>query len=184
MSLSQQFAILNSSNQCDVAHFVIYEQSIVISVFHTFSSIPALITIIINKILARFNAADRCILSVLCTTDWCWCERLLIHCSSSGLLRKNRTQKQHLSAYSQFGRRFIEMNTKRGEKPSFFLLCFLLFIGSAFPSLAPSVLSIFLSLSLCLDGWQRVAACCGQANYLHNYDLPLNHMILYLGVGN
>lgn len=34
------------------------------------------------------------------------------------------------------------------------------------------------------DGCQGVAACCGQANYLHNYDLPLNHMILYLGVGN
>lgn len=44
----------------------------------------------------------------------------------------------------------------------------------------------FSSSSLCLppDGWQRVAACCGQANYLHNYDLPLNHMIPYLGVGN
>lgn len=34
------------------------------------------------------------------------------------------------------------------------------------------------------DGCQGVAACCGQANYLHNYDLPLNHMILYLDVGN
>lgn len=40
------------------------------------------------------------------------------------------------------------------------------------------------SRSLPPDGWQRVAACCGQANYLHNYDLPLNHMIPYLGVGN
>lgn len=44
--------------------------------------------------------------------------------------------------------------------------------------------SLSLSPSLSPDGWQRVAACCGQANYLHNYDLPLNHMILYLDVGN
>lgn len=48
----------------------------------------------------------------------------------------------------------------------------------------PSQCPQHLSLSLYLDGWQRVAACCVQANYLHNYDLPLNHMILYLGVGN
>lgn len=64
---------------------------------------------------------------------------------------------------------------------------FLLFLllRSAFPSLL-NVLSssLFLYIYLCLDGWQRVAACCVQANYLHNYDLPLNHMILYLGVGN
>lgn len=53
-------------------------------------------------------------------------------------------------------------------------------------SLARSLLMFLLlpSLALSPDGWQRAAACCGQANYLHNYDLPLNHMILYLGVGN
>lgn len=39
-------------------------------------------------------------------------------------------------------------------------------------------------LSLSPDGWQRAAACCGQANYLHNNDLPLNHMILYLSASN
>lgn len=27
------------------------------------------------------------------------------------------------------------------------------------------------------DGRYNKAACCGQANYLSNYDLPLNHMI-------
>lgn len=76
---------------------------------------------------------------------------------------------------------------------TFFSNCphsFILHFSHPYPLLPPP-LSLFgtprfSSSSLCLppDGWQRVAACCGQANYLHNYDLPLNHMIPYLGVGN
>lgn len=52
-----------------------------------------------------------------------------------------------------------------------------------YPPLSPHSSPFSLSLSLQM-GWQRAAACHGQANYLHNYDLPLNHMIPYLGVGN
>lgn len=33
------------------------------------------------------------------------------------------------------------------------------------------------------DGRYNKAACCGQANYLSNYDLPLNHMIFLQSCG-
>lgn len=167
--------------ECSVAPFVIYEPSIVISLFHTFSSIPALIPIIYKEDLGKMQLCS------LLYLDWFAHNRMVSVGKAANKQMTSRTQKQHWSA-------FIEMKTTCGEKPWLFFsnLCFLLFIRSAFPSLAPSVLSSFRSLSLslcltlfpCLDGWQRVAACCGQANYLHNYDLPLNHMILYLGVGN
>lgn len=142
--------MLNSGNQCYVTHFVIYEQLIVISLFHTFFSIPALRTITTNKILASCSSEDRCIVTVFVhmrmVLVWKAADKMLI----PGLIKGE--QKQHLSACSQFGCGCIEINTKCGEKLSIFFLCFMLFPRSAFPSLAPPVLSIFLSLSVLMGG--------------------------------
>lgn len=87
--------------------------------------------------------------------------------------RENHAMHRATGQRSRFG--YVPSNThkqppfadKKGEGPAFAILQGALFLskewvgGKNLPS-----------------RWQVYkAACCGQTNYLSNYDLPLNHMI-------